>query len=176
MSNQEPSLAQLLTRDADGNVDEVVGQVMMDPTRIRELVQVMRGGKDPIIRVRAAEAVEKISRFSESNVQALSGVLLELSDADEMEIRWHVAQMIPRMVLEGENYTAAVDTLYNYLEDSSALVRVSAITSLGDLAFRDPDLKHNVRPLVEELAKTGSPSVRARCRKILKSFDGDSEN
>jgi hypothetical protein len=76
-------------------VDEVVADVLADPTLFGELFQGMLSD-DPLIRMRSADAVEKITALHRS-ISNHTKISLSNSVAaiDQQEVRWHVAQMLP---------------------------------------------------------------------------------
>jgi hypothetical protein len=57
--------------------------------------------------------------------------------------------------------------LFNYLDDQSRIVRVSALTALVAFSQQDLQLKSRVAPRVARAAKSGSASVRARAKELL---------
>ena len=55
---------------------------------------------DPVVRMRAADAVEKATRGSAQLLQPWKQALLErVAARKEKEVRWHVAQLLPRLQL-----------------------------------------------------------------------------
>ena len=58
--------------------------------------------EDSLVRMRAADAAEKISVKCPEYLKPFKKKLLnEIAKSEEQEVRWHVAQMIPRHDLEG---------------------------------------------------------------------------
>jgi len=130
---------------------------------------------DPIVRMRAADVVEKVSAKRPELLQPHKKRLIgEIMLIDQQEIRWHVAQMIPRLKLRSAERKAAVKILFSYLEDKSHIVKTFSMQALADLAEEDTHLRRRVIPLLKELTKTGSPAMRARGRKLLHRL-GDQE-
>jgi hypothetical protein len=82
-------------------------------------------------------------------------------------MRWHVAQMLPRLRLTAAEKRQAVVILTEYLRDKSSIVRTFSMQALSDLAADDAVLRGEVRPLIERLTRTGTPAMRARGRKLL---------
>jgi HEAT repeat protein len=124
---------------------------------------------DPIIRMRAADAVEKSSARNHQLLQPYKHQLLNrVAAIPQQEIRWHVAQIIPRLTLTRTERDHAVAILFDYLEDKSSIVRTFAMQALADLAQSDPRLRNRVKPVIEFFTSTGTPAMRARGRKLLK--------
>jgi HEAT repeat protein len=123
---------------------------------------------DPLIRMRAADAVEKITARHFEYLQPYKEQLLEsIAAIDQQEVRWHVAQMLPRLALNPAELGAAVQILRGYLDDRSQIVKTSAIQALADLAETDAGLRQELIPLLEQLVQTGSPAVKSRGRRLL---------
>jgi hypothetical protein len=56
--------------------------------------------ESPVLRMRAADAVEKISSQKPDLLKPFKSELLGLLfETDQKELRWHLAQMIPRLPL-----------------------------------------------------------------------------
>jgi hypothetical protein len=126
---------------------------------------------DPIIRMRAADAAEKVSvqkpRLLDRHKPELLGLLAE---AEQIELRWHLAAMIPRLRLTpAERHRAAV-ALHRYLEDRSSIVKTFALQALTDLAQNDVAMRPRVKQLLEDALQSGTPAMRARARHLLKKY------
>jgi hypothetical protein len=130
---------------------------------------------DPIVRMRAADVVEKVSAKHPELLQPHKRRLIrDVALSDQQEIHWHVAQMIPRLKLRSAEHKGTVKTLLGYLQDKSNIVKTFSMQALADLAEEDTHLRRRVIPLLKELTKTGSPAMRARGQKLLHRL-GDQE-
>ncbi|MDQ3855326.1 MAG: ACT domain-containing protein, partial [Chloroflexota bacterium] len=87
--------------------------------------------------------------------------------SDQQEVRWHVAQLLPRLDLEESERAAAVATLLGYLDDPSRIVRTFSLEALTDFALRDPRLRPRAMAVLQAHVDAGSPAVRSRGRKLL---------
>jgi hypothetical protein len=73
--------------------------MLADPGQFRLLFDAMLG-PDPVARMRAADAVEKLTRRRPDLLQGLEGRLLsEVAAIEQKEVRWHLAQLLPRLAL-----------------------------------------------------------------------------
>jgi hypothetical protein len=86
------------------------------------------------------------------------------------EVRWHLAQMLPRLGLRAEERAEVVEILLGYLADESRIVETSSMQALADLAVGNAWLQEQVIPLLEKLTGTGSPAMRSRRQKLLPGF------
>jgi hypothetical protein len=90
----------------------------------------------------------------------------------QQEVRWHVAQMLPRLPLTGDERATAAEILVGYLDDRSAIVRTFALDALAQLAVDDDELRGRVLALLKEAEQSGSAAVRSRARKLLARLSG----
>jgi HEAT repeat protein len=154
-------------RRSIGRSEEVVSDVLQDPSLFGVLIEATLGD-DPVVRLRAADAAEKITRHRPGLLMAHKRRLLrEVAAVQQKEVRWHVAQMLPRLTLTPRERAAATRLLVDYLDDDSRIVQTCALQGLVDLARVDERLQLRIRPMVERLATTGSPAVRSRARKLV---------
>ena len=154
-----------------GKVSEVVSLIADQPEVFPELVQAMAHA-DPGIRMRASDAVEKISRTQPDYLQPHKTFLLkQVAESDQQEVRWHLAQIIPRLDLSPEDRIGAAEELFAFLDDPSKIVQTNALQALVDLAWEDDDLFPRVRDAVESLAEEGSPAVSNRAGKLFLQMD-----
>jgi hypothetical protein len=159
-------------RRSIGKSGEAVRDVSRNPVLFADLFEGLFD-VNPLVRMRAADAVEKITRERPELLQPWKRPLLEtVSTLQEKEVRWHVAQMLPRLRLTSGEHEAAVQILMGYLADGSSIVRTFSMQALADLAMRDELLLAKVVPLIERLTQSGTPAMRSRGRKLLKQFRG----
>jgi hypothetical protein len=154
-------------RRSIGRADEVAAIVAKNP---RLFSQLMAGlwSENPLVRMRAADAAEKITRSKPELLRPYKKELLGLmADAEEQELRWHLAAMVPRLPLNAKERQLAASLLNGYSEDRSSIVRTFALQGLADLAVHDPSMRPAVIELLREAARGGTPAMRARSRKLL---------
>jgi hypothetical protein len=154
-------------RRSIGRSEQVVADVLENPL----LFNVVFEGilcDDPIISMRCADATEKISaRHPEYLYPYKIRLLSQAAKIEQQEVRWHVAQMIPRLALDQGERERAVEILLVYLGDESKVVKVSAMQALADLVAQDASLLPRVVPLLRQCTQSGSPAMQSRGRKLL---------
>jgi hypothetical protein len=128
---------------------------------------------DPLVRMRAADAAEKVSVKKAAWLQPFKDELLRLADkTEQQELRWHLALMIPRLALTKAERQRAVVRFHDYLRDHSSIVKTCAIQGLAELARGDARSEAGMEELLRRLCRTGTPAMKARSRKLLKELRG----
>jgi hypothetical protein len=154
-------------RRSIGNVRAVVATVGKQPDLFKDLVAGLFD-RDPIVRMRAADAMEKISTDDPRLLQPFKSKLVGLAQQTrQQELRWHLAQMIPRLDLTPQETTSVTDVFVDYLWDDSKIVVTFAMQALHDLAVKKGRVSTRVLSALENLTHTGSPAIKARGKKLL---------
>lgn len=153
-------------RRSTGRADEVAARVLADPAALSELLGCLLAD-DTVVRMRAGDAIEKVSAGRPEVVTPHAGMLLGLGEAGaEQEMRWHLAQILPRLGLDKAMTARAVALMRGYLDDESRIVRACALSALAAFAEADPQLRAEVGRLLKAAVGSGVPSVQARARKL----------
>ena len=157
-------------RRSVGRAGSVAAIVLSQPALFRELIRGL-WHEDPVVRMRAADAAEKVSVQKPELLRPFKQELLGLlAEAQEQELRWHLAQMVPRLALSPKDRALVYRTLRTYLADRSSIVKTFAMQGLADLAASDKQLLPETMELLSNLTRTGTPAMRARGRKLLARF------
>src|SRR5271157_943194 len=161
------SLLQGGDRRMIGRSDQVAAMVGKAPKLFPELIAGL-WSEDPLVRMRAADAAEKVTRKNRELLQPYKGELLGLmAETEQQELRWHLAAMVPRLLLDTKQRNLATSLLVGYLEDRSSIVRAFALQGLADLAQDDPSIRPGVIEILRRATRTGTPAMKARGRKLL---------
>ena len=159
-------------RRSIGRAEEVAVLV----TRNRKLFPELMSGlwsEEKIVRMRAADAIEKVTRENSEPLVPYKKELLGLmTQAEQQEVRWHLAAMVPRLQLSERERQLAASCFQRYLEDRSSIVRTFALQGLPDLAEHDPAMRREVLDLLRAASRDGTAAMRARSRKLLGKLEG----
>src|SRR5258708_3843378 len=154
-------------RRSIGKAHEVVPLALASRDRFAEIVDGLSHA-DPLVRMRCADVAEKVSNVRPEWLASHKRTLLDLGKhATEKEVRWHIAQMLPRLALTPTERRATVAMMFDYLKDESRIVRTFAMQALADFAAEDGALRRRLLPLLHDLRRTSTPAVRARARKLV---------
>jgi hypothetical protein len=162
-------------RRSIGRADRVAEMVLKDTRLFRGL---MKGlwAEDLLVRMRAADAAEKVTRKRPELLEQYKKELLKLlAEAREQEVRWHLAAMVPRLTLSLEQRRAAMVVLEGYLADRSSIVKTYALEGLAQLVREDTKLRAAVKEILREAARNGTAAMKARARKLLMRMERKSE-
>jgi hypothetical protein len=155
-------------RRSIGRSEEAVSLVLEHPELFGNLLGAIQS-PDPVVRMRAADAAEKASAVQPELLQPFKTLFLgALADIPQQEVRWHVAQMLPRLKLTPAERQSALAILQNYLSDRSRIVVVFSLQAMADLAQQDPSLRPGVLATIESLQETGSPAIRSRATQLYR--------
>ena len=155
-----------------GRSDQVAAMVAEAPELFSEQIAGL-WSEDPLVRMRAADAAEKVTRKKGELLQPYKGELLGLmAETEQQELRWHLAAMVPRMALNPKQRDLATALLVGYLEDRSSIVKTFALQGLADLAQDDPSIRPGVIEILRQATRTGTAAMKARGRKLLGRLEG----
>jgi len=134
----------------------VVTDILRQPQLFDEVFEGMFDA-DPVIRMRAADVIEKVSQKHPEYLQPFKKRLIsEVSKIEQQEVRWHTAQMLSYLSINRTERDRIVQILISYLDNA-------------DLAERDRSLKPRVLKILERAAGTDSPALVSRGKKLRKS-------
>lgn len=154
-------------RRSIGRSNQVVSIIRRQPALFPALIDGMHHD-DALVRMRAADAAEKLTVTSPQWIRPFKRRLISLARrVEQQELRWHLAQMLPRLELSRQDRMVVASILRGYLQDNSRIVKTFAMQGLADLAAQDFRLVAPVRRVIATLMRTGSPSVKSRGRKLL---------
>src|SRR5208283_4610830 len=150
-----------------GRSDQVAAIVSSDPELFPALIRGLWSA-DPLVRMRAADAAEKLTRKRRELLQPYRKELLGLmNETPQQELRWHLAVMIPRLALNARERQRAISSLNTYLEDRSSIVKTFALQGLADLAQDEPGIQPRVLEILRQATRNGTAAMKARSRKLL---------
>lgn len=119
--------------------------------------------------MRAADAVEKITLKNRQFLGPHKAQLLAiLRSADHKELKWHIAQLLPRLTLS----TDELENVWHKLSywalnrNESKIVRVNALQGLFDISSLHPELQKDYNQTLSALSREQIPSLQARIKKL----------
>lgn len=157
-------------RRSIGRSNQVVRRVLNKPESFPELIECL-WSDDAIVRMRAADAAEKVSLQRPDLLKPFKAELLGLADeTTQPELRWHLALIIPRLPLTRAERDRAIARLRDFLKDRSSIVKTFALQGLAELSQTDSNLRAEIIDLLQRFCSTGTPAMKARSRKLLRQL------
>ena len=155
-----------------GKADEVVQDILNDPSLFKEVFEGMLN-KDPVIRMRSADAIEKVSAKRPEYLRPFKSKLInQISKIEQQEVRWHVAQMFSYIKINKIERDKIIKILLSYIvTDESKIVKTFSMQTLADLAEKDEQIKPKIINLIKGMIKNGSPAIISRGKKLLKQLN-----
>lgn len=124
-----------------------------------------------ILVMRAADAVEKITRTNSQFLKPHKNQLLSLlKNAVNKELKWHVAQLIPRVELTKAEMKEVWGILTHQTQNpnESKIVRVNSLQALYAISLQFPAKKNMFEEIMHMIEHEPYPSIQARVRKLRK--------
>lgn len=155
-----------------GRTAAVVDLVLGQPDRLDELIGCVVDEDDEIVRMRAGDALEKVSRSQPPLVQPHVPLLLgAMSRIDQPSVQWHVAQMLGHVRLTARQRSSAVRILCGYLDSSTDWIVLNcSLDTLAAFARRDEDLVETLLDYLRRFEHGSLKSLAKRARKLLAEF------
>ncbi|WP_199231691.1 ACT domain-containing protein [Azospirillum sp. TSO35-2] len=157
-----------------GDAPSVADEVSADRGKLAELVGCLFH-RDAGVRMRASDALERVARGNAAWLDPyVEHLLTDAVAIEQVEVRWHLAQIMPRLTLDDDQRRRAAVLLADWFENStSRIVQTSALQAVVDLAERDPELRGTAAEMLGRAMRSGVPSLADRARRILKPFEVD---
>ncbi len=149
----------------------VLADLAADPGRLDELVDACTHA-DAVVRMRAADALEKFARQQPDLVAVRLDRLHEiLGGTDQPSLRWHLAQLYGELPLTSAQATRGAEWVAGQLDHATDWIVLNCcLDALATLARRDPALLPVLRPRLERHAGSSLGSVATRARRLLAQF------
>lgn len=125
--------------------------------------------------MRAADAVEKLTvKHPEYLRTHKSELLRALRSAEHKELKWHIAQLIPRLDLDRRELEVVwhILTYWTQNKNESKIVRVNSLQGLFDLSRRYTEFKNDFDKTLASMGHEKIPSIQARIQRIRMTRDG----
>jgi hypothetical protein len=155
-------------RRSIGRADEIASLILREHGRLGELWGCLQN-TDPLARMRAADALEKISRVLPNAFEPYREALLTAKLEDgSAEVRWHLIAITSRLALQASEAAR----FYAYLDqclhrDTSRIVKVAALQAAYDLAVKFPQLSAEFNAMRVFARSSPWPSVIARAARLI---------
>ena len=127
---------------------------------------------DRLITMRAVDSIEKISKKHNTFLNKYKLNILELlRNAEDKELKWHLAQLVSRLNLNNTEQKKVFKILAQWVQnkDESKIVRVNSIQALSEISYNNESLGKNLEKILNDIAKENIPSINARIKHVFKN-------
>lgn len=153
--------------------------IISEITNQKKFDELFRGlfDADRVVVMRSADAIEKITIMHPEYLDSHKKQLFELfQTANHIELKWHLAQLMPRLILRLKLSEDETGMVWNKLtqwaidKTSSRIVRVNSIQGLFDIQKKFPELKKDFTDTLLKLDRGNIPSITVRIKKLRKEI------
>ncbi len=154
-------------------VDDVVESVIADPSRLPELIELVFTA-DQVVRMRAADALEKVARDQPRLLTSRVHELLDRSEGSTLaSVQWHVAQIVGEVPLEPADRPRAIARLREYLDGSDDWIVINnSLTSLMALGHADSAVRPYLDAQIARFERSDRTAVAKRARLLRRTLAG----
>ena len=155
-----------------GKGDSVVKQIQT-PGDFDKLFELLFHANRNVV-MRAADCIEKITRDKPAYLSKHKREILQLFyTANNKELKWHLAQLVPRAKLNDAELKAVWKQLSQWAFDKkeSKIVRVNSIQGMFELLPLNRELKSDFNKAIEQLEKQKIPSLTSRINKLRRAME-----
>jgi HEAT repeat protein len=150
-------------------------QILADPALLKALLSALFSD-NPVLRHHAADTARRITEKQPELLvpyaERLIGLFSEISPkeaGDNWRTRAHLGLVVARIAQSRAHRLRAAGLLMPLYYDPSNVVRCTAVEGLGLLARREPGLRAQIQPLLEEALAIGTLAMQCRARDALAS-------
>lgn len=125
-----------------GNADEVVVQIGNNQELFDELFHGIFHN-EPLIRMRAADAAEKVSaKYPHLLTKHKQQILNSIKSMEQQEVKWHIALMLSYLELSKPEVEIVINQLIEWgsNKNDSKIVRVNSMQAFTDIALKTAGL------------------------------------
>lgn len=154
-----------------GRTEELVELVLSDRRRLPEFFELLFSN-DEIVRMRAADGLEKVCRRQPGwFTPHTERLLAEVSRINQHSVQWHLAQMLGEIPLNPAQQKRAVRLLKKLAQHSKDWIVINlSLESLSALAENDARLRREVTAICNGYLNSPYKSIVTRCRRILRRW------
>ncbi|WMN06906.1 hypothetical protein QYS48_34200 [Marivirga arenosa] len=156
-----------------GNTIEVVDRVLKEQNLFPELFNCYFSD-DEVVRLRTSNAMKRICKQDKSIlIPYIDRFLVEISEINQASTQWTLAQLFDMLKkdMSKEQILDAQDIMKNNLANHSDwIVLNQSMTTLGEWAKKDDNLKKWMAPHLKRLMADSRKSVASKAKKVTNAL------
>jgi hypothetical protein len=154
------------------NTEYIAHYVGNDPELFKQLIDMLFNGASPLPH-RASWVVTTISdQYPELLKPYLKRIVAHIESFDHSGTRRNLLRYIAETDLPDSLKGKLYDVCYRWLQSrlEPPAVKVHCMQILFNISEKEPDLRKELRLILEELTDHESAAIKSRCRKLMKKF------
>lgn len=154
------------------NTDYIANYIGNDPELFKQLMNLVFEGKTPLP-LRAAWVVSAVTdKYPKLFNPYLKQVIDRIKTFEHPGIRRNLLRYLSGIELPEEYQGKLFDVCYQYLlsRHEPSAIKVHAMQILANTANYQPDLKHELKLIFEELITHESAAIRSRSKQLIKKL------
>jgi hypothetical protein len=165
--------AEILKKHSQNHARKVADYVGNNPSRFKSLLEVFMEGPFRVSQ-RASWplnlCVERHTKLIDPHFASILRMAKKPGIHDA--VKRNIFRMLQFVSIPKKHQGQVADLAFNFLMDTKepVAVRVFAMTVLANIAMEEPDLKEELRIVIEDGLLYGSPAYVSRAKKILKQL------
>ena len=151
----------------------VVNWIGTDPRRVEQLIKAYLGANSRTTQ-NAAYFMMKIGDTYPWMIEPYIGDLIKNLRSDPpTAIRRNTVRMLQNHSIPKKLHGELAEKCFQYLQDRKEAIAVKAfsMTVLSNLTDLYPDLKYELKIVIEDLMQNGSPGIKSRGGKVLRHLE-----
>lgn len=163
---------ELLKEHSKRQTDKVVKYVGSNPIRFKTLVQTFLGGPYRVTQ-RAAWPLSNCVREHPKLISPHLKSILKLLDKPDahVAVKRNIMRLLQDIEIPRQLYGLLTDKCFLLMDPKETIaVRVFAMSVLANIAMHEPDLKKELRIVIEDQLPYGSAGYLSRARKVLRQL------
>jgi hypothetical protein len=162
----------ILKEHSSRNAQRIVNYIGHSPSRFNELVKVFLGGPYQVSQ-RASWPLSNCIEHHPDLIKPHLGTILKVLDDDTAHdtVRRNIVRLLQFIEIPKRYYGKVWSMCYQLMDPKQPIaVRVFSMTVLAAIASKEPDLKNELRILIEDQLPYASAGYLSRARKVLKEL------
>ncbi|HET6992721.1 MAG TPA: hypothetical protein VFJ43_15410 [Bacteroidia bacterium] len=163
----------ILKEHSKSNTMKIVDWVGKDKKRFSELVNLFLHDEYRVVQ-RAAWPLSYIAIEHPELAKPYLGKFIRLLSQPDLHpaVQRNILRLLQFIDVPGKYLGALTSSCFNLLirSDSPVAIKVFAMSVLKNVTLKEPELKRELKLVVEEMMKEGSAGIKARGRKVLKEL------
>ena len=153
------------------HVSEAVQWIESNHNFISDVIELLRSESEAIA-MRAADCLEKFSRRNSFQLNPYKDDLVDvLVNVKQKEVRWHMAQILPRLKLSSSDLeTVTKIWIQDYYDSPSSILRAESLQALYEIRTSHPIVMSDLKKALAYGVDNGTPAVKARASLIFRDL------